>query len=76
MNLVDRIILRLIKIYQTINSSIPKGILERSCRFNPTCSVYTYQAIERYGTIKGLILGVRRVVCCHPFNKGGYDPVK
>ncbi|OGG00810.1 membrane protein insertion efficiency factor YidD [Candidatus Gottesmanbacteria bacterium RIFCSPHIGHO2_02_FULL_39_14] len=76
MNLVDRVILRLIKVYQTVNLSIPRGILERGCRFSPTCSTYTYNAVERYGTIKGLILGVRRVVCCHPFSKGGYDPLK
>jgi hypothetical protein len=46
------------------------------CRFNPTCSVYTHQAIEKYGFLKGSLLGFKRIVRCQPFNKGGYDPLK
>lgn len=46
------------------------------CRFSPTCSEYTYQAVEKYGVFKGLYLGVRRVLRCHPWSAGGYDPVK
>lgn len=46
------------------------------CRFDPTCSTFTYQAVERYGTIKGLWLGMHRILRCHPFYKGPlYDPV-
>lgn len=46
------------------------------CRFEPTCSVYTYQAVERYGIIDGLRLGFKRISRCHPWNKGGWDPLK
>jgi len=46
------------------------------CRFEPSCSKYTYQAIEKYGVIKGGFLGAWRIFRCNPFSKGGLDPVK
>ena len=46
------------------------------CRFTPSCSHYTYEAIEKYGLIKGCLMGAWRICRCNPFNKGGYDPVK
>lgn len=49
----------------------PKGV----CRFQPTCSQYAKQAIEKHGAVKGTWLALRRVLKCHPFHPGGYDPV-
>lgn len=47
-----------------------------NCKFHPTCSEYTKQAIEKYGACKGTILGIKRILRCNPFSKGGYDPLK
>lgn len=47
-----------------------------NCKFYPTCSEYTKQAIEKYGALKGCVLGIIRVCRCNPFSKGGYDPLK
>jgi putative membrane protein insertion efficiency factor len=65
------IILWFIRIYQRFVSPM----LPPSCRFIPSCSVYTYQAIDKYGLFKGGWLGVKRISRCHPLNPGGYDPV-
>lgn len=63
--------LALIRFYKKfISPALPSA-----CRFEPTCSVYTYQAIEKYGVIKGSWLGMKRIARCHPFHPGGYDPV-
>lgn len=50
-------------------------ITDKVCRFSPTCSEYSYQAIERYGIITGLRLGLSRIIRCHPWSKGGSDPL-
>ncbi len=46
-----------------------------SCRFTPTCSQYALEAVEKYGALKGGFLALKRILRCHPFSKGGYDPV-
>ncbi len=65
------IILALIRFYQRfISPGLPP-----TCRFEPSCSQYSYQAIERYGVLRGGWLALKRISRCHPFNPGGYDPV-
>lgn len=49
--------------------------LGSNCRFYPSCSEYTYQAVEKYGVLRGSLMGGWRIMRCNPFNKGGYDPV-
>jgi len=70
-NEMKKIALSLIKLYQ---STISK-VLPSSCRFTPTCSEYTYEAINRYGIFKGIWMGTKRISRCHPWHEGGFDPV-
>lgn len=50
-------------------------LLPPSCRYQPTCSTYMIQAIEEWGVLKGLFMGIRRILSCHPWSEGGCDPV-
>lgn len=61
----------IIRIYQKVISPL----LPPSCRFQPTCSEYAIQAVNKYGVVKGSIKAAYRILRCNPFNKGGYDPV-
>jgi len=70
MNIFKIIFLKLIKAYQFFSRLTPP-----TCRFSPTCSQYTYEAVEKFGLLKGLYLGIKRILKCHPYNKGGFDPV-
>ena len=69
--MMRRILLKLIRIYQSFISPL----LGNNCRFYPTCSQYTYEAIDKYGALHGVWMGIRRIARCHPWNKGGFDPV-
>ncbi len=69
--LKEKLFLGSIRFYQKyISSGSP-----RTCRFYPTCSAYTYKAIERFGIFRGTIMGMCRILRCNPFCKSGYDPV-
>jgi len=75
---VKKIALFLIRLYQKTLSpdhGVTSFFVGGACRFQPTCSQYTYEAIEKYGFLKGAWLGIKRIFRCHPWNKGGYDPV-
>jgi hypothetical protein len=63
--------LSLIRFYQNTFSSV----LPPTCRFEPSCSQYAYEAVEKYGVLKGGWLALKRLSRCHPLNPGGYDPV-
>jgi putative membrane protein insertion efficiency factor len=77
---MKKLILSSIRLYQRYLNF--EGVLfrqlfltDKACRFNPTCSEYLYCAIDKYGTVKGLFLGFKRIIRCHPWNQGGFDPV-
>ncbi|NWJ47379.1 MAG: membrane protein insertion efficiency factor YidD [Chloroflexi bacterium] len=64
--------LGIIRLYQlTFSRLIPSG----TCRFYPSCSHYGYEAVRKYGTLKGGWMAITRVLRCNPFNMGGYDPI-
>ncbi len=66
------ILIDIIKFYRKYISPLKKPC----CRFYPTCSKYALDAIDKYGAFKGSIMAIKRILRCHPFNPGGYDPVK
>jgi uncharacterized protein len=68
---MSKIIISLIIFYQKFISPLKPA----SCRFYPSCSDYAIQAIQKHGFCKGLFLAIKRILKCHPFHEGGYDPV-
>ncbi|KKD37572.1 membrane protein insertion efficiency factor YidD [Limnoraphis robusta] len=68
---MKKIVIGLIRGYKMFISPL----LPPSCRYHPTCSVYAMQAVERFGVMQGGWLAIRRILRCHPFHPGGYDPV-
>ena len=72
MNTIKQIAIGLLRGYKYIISPL----LPPSCRFTPTCSEYAIEAISKYGVLKGSLLGMKRILRCHPFSAGGYDPVR
>ncbi|HUV72417.1 MAG TPA: membrane protein insertion efficiency factor YidD [Clostridia bacterium] len=75
------LLLKLIRFYQqylSFDHGVFKALFltDKACRFQPTCSEYSYQAIEKYGIIVGGLKSLRRIMSCHPWNKGGADPLK
>ena len=69
---MKRILILIIKGYQKFISPL----FPPTCRFYPTCSQYSIEAIRKYGALKGIYLTIRRLLKCHPFHPGGYDPLK
>ncbi len=68
---MKNILILLIKGYRKFISPL----MPPSCRFRPTCSEYTLEAVEKFGAVQGSWLGIKRILRCHPFHPGGYDPV-
>ena len=77
--MVKSVVLGLIRLYQKTLSLdhgfVGKIFSERFCRFYPTCSEYSYQAIARYGVLRGSAIACQRIIRCHPWTDGGYDPL-
>lgn len=69
---IKKILIAMIRFYQKYISPLKRT---SSCIYTPTCSLYAIQALEKYGLFKGVYLAIRRILRCHPFHEGGYDPV-
>ena len=72
MNILKIILIRIIKLYKFFISPF----LGNSCRYMPTCSEYSIEALNTFGFLKGLYLSLKRILSCHPWGSGGFDPVK
>jgi putative membrane protein insertion efficiency factor len=72
MNIFTYLLIKIIKIYKFLISPL----LGNSCRYLPTCSEYSIDALKTYGFFKGIFLSIKRILSCHPWGSGGFDPVK
>jgi len=72
MNIFTNLLIKIIKIYKFLISPL----LGNSCRYLPTCSEYSIDALKTYGFFKGVFLSIKRILSCHPWGSGGFDPVK
>ena len=72
MNIFTYILIKFIKIYKYLISPL----IGPSCRYLPTCSEYSIEALKTYGFVKGLLLSLKRIMSCHPWGNSGFDPVK
>lgn len=64
-----------ILLFITLYRKFFSPLFPRCCRFYPTCSEYTFQAVNKFGALRGLLLGAKRILRCNPLNDGGYDPL-
>jgi len=72
---MKKTLINTIKLYKAALSPSLETLFGKACRFTPTCSEYTIEALEKYGALKGLGFGLKRFVKCHPWGGSGYDPV-
>ena len=72
MNIFTHLLIKFIKIYKCLVSPM----IGPSCRYLPTCSDYSIEALKTYGFVKGLLLSLKRIMSCHPWGNSGFDPVK
>ena len=72
MNIFTHLLIKFIKIYKYLVSPM----IGPSCRYQPTCSDYSIEALKNYGFVKGLLLSLKRIMSCHPWGNSGFDPVK
>jgi len=79
--MIRRVIIGSIRVYVWANTPLRTlliviGLPSESCRFQPTCSQYSIEAVQKYGALKGLYKGIVRIFRCNPWSKGGFDPLK
>jgi putative membrane protein insertion efficiency factor len=72
---MKKIVIGFLKLYKKFISPVFEAVFGGACRFTPSCSQYTIEALEKFGVVKGLTLGFKRFIRCHPWGGSGWDPV-